>query len=155
MMTIYEWCRSCANMRHGLLERATAAAAEAASGEASAGEASSSAEARPAGTGSGRGGEHLVHVRRHAVHGTRKEKRTETDVAVWRGVAAWRIFHDAVERLRPMVFDAQRHGVGEEFFERVGRHALDAIGVDAVHEFLESEDRDCSARAGDSLRGHL
>src|ERR1035437_8684825 len=99
MMTIYEWCRSCANIRTGLLEGVAAAA----------GEASSSAEARPAGTGSGRGGEHLVHVRRHAVHGTGKEKRTEPDVAVGRDVPARRIFHDAVERLRPVVFDAQRH----------------------------------------------
>src|ERR1035441_10075812 len=129
MMTIYEWCRSCANIRHGLLEGAAAAAAEAASGEASAGEAASSAEARPAGTGSGRGGEHLVHVRRHAVHGTGKEKRTEPDVAVGRDVPARRIFHDAVERLRPVVFDAQRHGVGEKLDRKSTRLNSSHLGI--------------------------
>ncbi len=89
------------------------------------------------------------------MHGTGKEKRTEADVAVRRSVPVRRILHDSVERLRPVVLDAERHGVGKKFFERVGRHALDAVGVDAVQELLESEDGDSDARTGHSFRRHL
>ncbi len=39
-----------------------------------------------------------------------------------------------------MVLDAERHGVRKKFFESVGRHCLEALGVDAIHELLESED---------------
>ena len=37
------------------------------------------------------------------------------------------------------MLDAQRHGVGKIFFERVGWHALQTVGIDAVHEFLKAE----------------
>src|SRR6266852_4747452 len=133
-----------------MLERAAAAAAE-----ASAGESASTAEAGSAGTGSGCRDEDLVHVRRHAVHGTGKEKRTEANVAVRRNVPAWRIFYDSVERLCPVVLDAERHGVREKFFEGAGRPAPDAVRADAIHELLEAEDSDSGARAGHGLRRHL
>jgi len=137
------------------LEGAAAAAAEAASGEASAGGATSPVEAGAAGTGSGGRDEDLVHVRRHAVHGTGKEERTEADIAVRRNVPAGRIFYYPVESLRPVMLDAQRHGIRKKLFERVGRHALDAVGINAIHELLKSEDSDSGARAGYSLRRHL
>src|ERR1700724_875556 len=117
--------------------------------------AASAAEAGSAGTGSGGGDEDLMHVRRHAVHGTGKEEWTEADIAVRRNVPVGRIFYYSVEGLCPVVLDAQRHGVGEKFLERVGRHALVAVGIDAIHELLKSEDSDSRARTGHGLRRHL
>ena len=90
-----------------MLERAAAAATEASSGKAAAAESATSTEARSAGTGSGSGDEDLVHVGRHAVHRTGKEKRTEADVAIRRNVPTRRVFDYSVERLRPVMLDAE------------------------------------------------
>ena len=53
----------------------------------------------------------------------------------------------------PVLLDAEGHGVRQEFFEGVGRHALDAVAIDAGHEFLEAETLDASARAADGFGG--
>src|SRR5258708_25347508 len=72
----------------------------------------------------------------------------------WADVPAWGIFYDAGESLCPVMFYAQRHGVGKKLFEGVGRHCLQAFAVYAVHEFLESEHLRVNARSFQSLRRH-
>src|SRR5271155_4422001 len=106
------------------LERASPAAAESATGKSSAPTEATTAKARPAGTGPGRGHDHLVHVRRHAMHRRREEDWVEghaVAVSSGRGVPTRRIFHEAGEGLRPVMFHAESHGVRKKFLKCIGR----------------------------------
>src|SRR5580704_18919076 len=137
------------------LERAATAAAKATAGKSSATAATPKARSRR--TRSGRGYEHLVHIRRHPMHGTGKQDWIEARavaVSGRGGIPTRWIFDDAREGLCPVVFHAQSHGIGKKFLECAGGHYFEAIGVDAVHEFLKSEHGDVSTRAFDSLRRH-
>ena len=48
----------------------------------------------------------------------------------------------------------ERHGVGKIFLERVGRHAFQTVGIDPVHEFLKTKNRDTGASAAQGFCGH-
>src|SRR5258706_5134266 len=97
-----------------------------------------------------------MHVRRHTMHRRTEKYGIEAHaVAIARAyVPTRRIFYDAGEGLRPVMLYAEGHRVGEEFLERVGRHCLQPVGVDAVHELLESEYGSVSAGSFESLCRH-
>src|SRR5512142_1655542 len=88
-------------------EGAATAAAEPASREAAA---STAAPAGSAGTRARGRDEHLMHVRRHAVHGVGKEDRIEPGPVARARVPGRRILNDSGKRSRPLVLDSQRHG---------------------------------------------
>ena len=88
--------------------------------------------------------------------GTGKEKWIEAGVAVRRNVPAWRILDDALEGLSPVMLDSKRHGVRQKLFEGLkGRHPLDPVGVDPIHELLEPQHGDLRSDSRQSFRCHL
>jgi len=137
-----------------VLKRAATAAAKTAPGEASAAETPASAPAGTCRTSPWRRYKHLVHVARHAVHAVGEEYGIESGHAVGRSVPRRRILHDAGKRVRPVMLHSQSHGVGQVLLESVWRHSLEALGVNAVHEFLKAENGDPGARPFQSLGGH-
>src|SRR6266567_4720196 len=91
--------------------------------------------------------EDLVHIARHAVHGTRKENWIENSIPSRRHVPPRRILHDPGKRLRPVVLHSQRHGERQELFKRRRRHDLQPLPVHAIHELLERKHRHASPRS--------
>lgn len=135
-------------------KRAAAAAAEAPAREASAAAEASTAPPGPRGTGAWRRDEDLVHVAGHGMHAAGKEDGIESGHAVGRNVPGWRILHDAGEGMRPIVLHSQSHRVRKIFLESVGRHAFQAVGIHAGHEFLEAQDRDAGPCTFQRLGSH-
>src|SRR5437868_3888598 len=107
-----------------LLEGAATTTAGAAAGKTTATGEAAAGPSRAGRTGARCGDEHLVHVVGHGVHGVGKENGIE-HAAGRRYVPVGRILDDTGEGLGPVVLDTEGHGKGEEFFEGVGRHALD------------------------------
>ena len=94
-----------------------------------------------------------MHVVRHTMHVVREQNGIEHH-SIWRHIPLRRILHNPGEFLRPRVLDTQGHRIGQVFFESIRRHAFEPVGIDAVHEFLESEDLDLSSDAFQALGGH-
>src|SRR6185437_3124256 len=69
-------------------------------------------------------------------------------------VPSWRILHDSLKCFCPAMLYAECHCVGQKLLECVGRHALQPVGIDAIHELLETENLDAGAYALHAARRH-
>src|SRR5260370_33970352 len=136
------------------LERAAATAAEAAAGESTAAEAASAPAGRT-GTGARRGDKCGSCLLRHAADAVDEVKSIEGRESGRRVRPGRRVLHDSHERLGPTMLHAQRHGLWKKLLKGVRRHALQAVGVHAVHEFLKAEHLHAGARSLQAGSGKL
>src|SRR5271166_4325622 len=141
----------------GESERAAAAAAKPSPRKpAPAAESAATTPSRTGRTRSRRGDQHLMHIARQAVHGTRKENRVEAHSrpVAWTNVPTRRVLHNPRKRLRPMMLHPQRHRIRQIFFKRSRRHLLQTLGIHAIHELLKTQHRDANAPALHGFRRH-
>src|SRR5581483_438506 len=135
------------------LESSAAPAAKATSRKAAA-KPASAAETGAAGAAARRRYEYTLRGAGHHVHAVAEQDRVEV-AGVGADVPAWRVLDDSGELLRPLLLQAEGHGVRQEFFKRIGWHAAEAVGIHAVNEFLEAAYRHPGARARHTLGGHV
>src|SRR5437762_502481 len=134
------------------LEAAATTAAEAAAGEAASTPTSEPRTTRTARCGRKDG----ARMRRHDAETVGErigiELRTKKSAAIPVG----RLGHDALKGFAPILFNAEGHGEGQEFFEHLRRfdHFVEAVGFDVIEKVFEAQDPFQGARALHRARGH-
>src|SRR5271165_1908552 len=108
------------------LEGSAAAAAKATTTEATSTKAAAT-PTRTGATGARRRNERLMSVRCHGMHGSGEEDGIERHIRRGSDVPVGRVLRHSLEGFGPAILNAQRHGVGQNLLEGVGRHAFQAI----------------------------